>query len=80
MKFKSTQQSKCYYLQISFQTAFIKVKITYENLIIDYNSVLMLPCWAWLWNSLPIECLPFTYDLNGFKPRIDRHLWTVGSF
>ena len=32
------------------------------------------------WNSLPIECFPSTYDLNGFKNRINRHLLTVGSF
>ena len=32
------------------------------------------------WNSLSIECFPLTYDLNGFKSRINRHLLTVGSF
>ena len=32
------------------------------------------------WNSLPIECFPLTYDLNGFKSRINRHLLTVGFF
>ena len=32
------------------------------------------------WNSLPIECFPLTYDLNGFKSRINRHFLTVGSF
>ena len=31
-------------------------------------------------NSLPIECFPLTYNLNGSKPRINRHLLTVGSF
>ena len=35
---------------------------------------------ARLWNSLPIECFPLTYDLSGFKSRINRHLLTVGSF
>ena len=25
------------------------------------------PCTARLWNSLPIECFPLTYYLNGFK-------------
>ena len=34
---------------------------------------------ARLWNSLPIECFPLTYDLRGFKSRIDRHLLTIGS-
>ena len=38
------------------------------------------PHTARLWNSLPIECFPLTYDLNGFKCRINRHLLTVGSF
>ena len=38
------------------------------------------PRTAKLWNSLPIECFPLTYDLSGFKARINRHLLTVGSF
>ena len=32
------------------------------------------------WNSLPIVCFPLTYDLNGFKSRINWHLLTVGFF
>ena len=35
---------------------------------------------ARFWKSLSIECFPLTYDLNGFKSRINRHLFTVGSF
>ena len=35
---------------------------------------------ARLWNSLPIECFPLTYDLSGFKSRINRYLLNVGSF
>ena len=38
------------------------------------------PRTARLWKSLPIECFPLTYGLNGFKSRINRHLLTVGSF
>ena len=38
------------------------------------------PRTAKLWNSLPIECFPLTYNLSGFKSRINRHLLTVGSF
>ena len=33
-----------------------------------------LPHTARLWNSLPIECFPLTYDLSGFKSRINRYL------
>ena len=32
------------------------------------------------WNSLPFECFPLTYTLNGFKSRINRLLLTAGSF
>ena len=38
------------------------------------------PRTARLWNSLPIECFPLTYDLSCFKSRINRYLLTVGSF
>ena len=38
------------------------------------------PCSARLWNSLPVECFPLTYDLNGFNSSINRHLLAVGSF
>ena len=35
---------------------------------------------AKLWDSLPIECFRLTYDLSGFKSRINSYLLTVGSF
>ena len=35
---------------------------------------------ARLWNSLPTECFPLTYDLSGFKNRVNRHFLTVDSF
>ena len=40
----------------------------------------VFPCTARLWNSLPIECFPLTYDLSGFESRINRHVLTAGSF
>ena len=33
-----------------------------------------------LWNFLPIENFPLTYNLSGFKSRINWQLLTVGSF
>ena len=38
------------------------------------------PRTARLWNSLPIEFFPLTYDLNRFNSKISRYLVTVGSF
>ena len=48
----------------------------YKNVYV--NS--FVPHAARLWNSVPRECFPFTYDLSGFKSRFNRHLLTVGSF
>ena len=41
------------------------------------NSV--FPRTARLWNSLPIECFLWTFDLSGFKFRINKQLSSVGS-
>ena len=63
----------------------------YSDRLHDF-SVIILRCYkdvyvnsffprtAKLWNSLPIECFLLTYDLSGFKFRINRHRLTVGSF
>ena len=48
----------------------------YKN---DYVNSFFLRT-ARLWNSLPIECFPFTFDLNSFKSRTNRHLLIVGLF
>ena len=28
-----------------------------------------------IWNSWPVECFPLAYDLNSFKPRVNRHIF-----
>ena len=33
-----------------------------------------------LWNSLLAECFPLTYNLNGFKSRVNRHIFFLGFF
>ena len=38
------------------------------------------PHTARLWNSLPTEFSPLTYDLSCYKSRISRYLLSVGSF
>ena len=45
-----------------------------------YKDVYVNSFFPRLWNSLPIECFPLTYDLSDFKSRITRYLLTVGSF
>ena len=47
----------------------------YKNVYV--NSFLLRT--ARLWNSLPIEYFPLTYDLCELKSRINRYLLTVGS-
>ena len=52
--------------------------IAHKNLFFFFSS--SFPHTARLPNSLPRECFSLTYDLNGFKSRINRHLLTVGLF
>ena len=37
----------------------------------DVYTNSFFPRTARLWNSLPIECFPLSYDLRGFKSRIN---------
>ena len=55
---------------------FVTISRCYKDVYV--NSFFPRP--ARPWNSLPIECCPLTYNLSGFKSRINRHLLTVGSF
>ena len=48
----------------------------YSDRLYDFSVTIpryysFFPRTARLWNSLPIECFPLTYDLNGFKSRIN---------
>ena len=46
-----------------------------------YNDVYVnsfFPRTPKLWNSLPAECFPLTYDLNGFNSRVNRYLFFLG--
>ena len=45
----------------------------------DINVNSFFPRTARLWDSVTLECFPWTYDLSGFKSRINRYLVTVGS-
>ena len=36
--------------------------------------IAFFPRTAKLWNSLPGECFPLTYNLNRFKANVNRHL------
>ena len=49
----------------------------YKNV---YVNSFFHPRTAGLWNSVPVESFPLSYDLNGFKSGINRHLLTEGSF
>ena len=48
----------------------------YKNVYV--NS--FFPRTARRWNSLAIKCFLLNYDLNGFKPTINRHVLNVDSF
>ena len=37
-------------------------------------------CTPRLWNSSPAECFPLTYDLNGLKSGVNRHIFSLGFF
>ena len=64
---------------------------TYSDRLYDFSVTIprcykdvyvnsFFPCTARLWNSLPVEFSLLTYDLSGFKSRINKHFLFVGSF
>ena len=56
---------------------FLSLFLDFTSMDVSVNSFF---CYKTkLWISLPIECFPLTYDLNGFKSALKRHLLTVDS-
>ena len=70
----SCGRSTCYFDRL--HDFFVTILRCYKDHYVNSS----FPCTARLWNSLPIECFPLTYNLNGFRSRINRHLLTIGSF
>ena len=70
----SQGRSTCYFDRLH------DFSVTIPRCYKDVYANSFFPRMAKLWNSLPIECFPLTYDLSGFKSRINRHLLTAGSF
>ena len=62
-----------------YSDRFHDFSVTIPRFYKDVYVIRFFPCTAWLWNSLPMECFPLTYDLIGFKSRINRQLLTMGS-
>ena len=62
-----------------YSDRFHDFSVTIPRFYKDVYVICFFPCTAWLWNSLPMECFPLTYDLIGFKSRINRQLLTMGS-
>lgn len=45
----------------------------------DFYRNSFFPRTASLWNSLPAECFPLTYNLNQFKANVNRHLLLLAT-
>ena len=68
-------RSRCTRYSDRLHDFFVTIPRCYKDVYV--NS--FFPCTARLWNSLPIECFPLTYNLHGCRTRINRHLLTVDS-
>ena len=62
-----------------FLSQFLKTSRNGDRKIHVYANS-FIPGTARLWDSLPMECFPLTYDLNGLKSITNRHFLTLGSF
>ena len=63
-----------------YPNRFHDFSVTIPRCYKDVNVNSFFPRTVRLCNSLPIECLLLTYNLNDFKSRVIRHLLSVGSF
>ena len=61
-----------------YSDTFHDFSVTISKCYRDAHVNSFFPRTAKLWNSLSIECFPLSYDLSGFKSRINRHLLTTG--
>ena len=70
----SRGRSTCYSDRLHYFS--VTIPRCYKDVYVNRFS----PHTARLWNSLPIECFLLTFDLSGFKSKINRYLLPVGSF
>ena len=56
--------------QTRYSDRFHDFSVTIPKCYKDVYVNSFFPGTARPWNSLPVECFPMTYDLNGFKSRI----------
>ena len=57
----------------------VRFSVTIRRCYKDVYLNSFFPCTARLWNYLSAECFPLTYDLNGFKSRVNRHHFSLGG-
>ena len=62
----------------------LAILITCMNFLLPFLNVTMMSfegafflCAGRLWNSVPEECFLLTYNLNGFKFSVNRHLFSL---
>ena len=61
---------------ISLKSSQLDISVTLCRCYKDVYVNSFFPRTARLWNFLPEECFLLTYDLNGFKCRVNRHIFS----
>ena len=67
--FELAQVERSAHYSVKLHDFSVTIPRYYNN--VYFNSFFLKA--ARLWNSLPVECFPSTYNLNGFKSRINRY-------